>query len=90
MHKTLFILTIARKEYNTVHTHQKELFFLTPTTSNDVKHIVKTLNVRNPTKIRKKYSKTITIPIFRLNNHSFVTGIFPESLKLASFIPVSK
>ena len=54
-----------------------------------VEHIIKTLSLRKsigsnsiPTKILKRYSKTIDIPISKLINQSFVTGIFPELLKL--------
>ena len=39
-----------------------------------------------PTKLSKKYSKTISIPISKLINQSLVTGIFPAPLKLASLI----
>ena len=43
-----------------------------------------------PTKLLKKYSQTISIPISKLINQSFVSGIFPEPLKLASVIPFFK
>ena len=38
----------------------------------------------------KKYSQTISIPISKLINRSFVSGIFPEPLKLATVIPIFK
>ena len=38
----------------------------------------------------KKFSKEIGIPIAKLINLSFKKGIFPNSLKLASVIPVFK
>ena len=41
-------------------------------------------------KILKKYSKTVSIPITKLINQSFVPGIFPQSLKHASVIPIFK
>ena len=72
-------------------------FFLTPTSPEEVEDIIKTLNLRKPigpnsipTKLLKKYCKTISIPISKLMNQSFVTAIFPESLKLASVIPIFK
>ena len=75
----------------------EKTLFLTPTLPDKVEDIIKTLNLRKsigpnsiPTKLLKKYSKTISIPISKFINQSFVTGIFPESLKLASVIPIFK
>ena len=82
---------------NTEETDPSEKTFLTPTSPDEVEDIIKTLNLRKsigpnsiPTKLLKKYSKTISIPISKLINQSFVTGIFPEPLKLANVIPVFK
>ena len=75
----------------------EKTFFLTPTSPDEVEDIIKTLHLRKsigpnsiPTKLLKKYSKTISIPISKLINQSFVTGTFPEPLKLANVIPVFK
>ena len=58
---------------------------------------LKTLNLRKsidpnsiPTKLLKKYPQAISIPISKIINQSFVSGIFPEPLKLASLIPIFK
>ena len=54
---------------------------------------IKSLNLKKSispksitTKLPKKYSKTISIPISKLINQSLVTGIFPAPSKLASLI----
>ena len=86
------------KNYTDYLTNPSEkTFFLTPTSPDEVEDIINTLNLRKsigpnsiPTKLLKKYSKTISIPISKLINQSFVTGIFPEPLKLANVIPVFK
>ena len=86
------------KNYTGCLTNSSEkTFFLTPTSPEEVGDIINTLNLRKsigpnsiPTKLLKKYSKTISIPISKFINQSFVTGIFPESLKLASVIPIFK
>ena len=76
-------------------THQRKTFILTLTSPEEVEGIIKTLNLRKsigpnstPTKLLKKYFKTISITISKLINQSFVTGIFPETLKHASVIPI--
>ena len=58
----------------------EKTFFLTPTLPDEVEDIIKTLNLRKSispnsisTKLLKKYSKTISIPISKLINQSFVT-----------------
>ena len=75
----------------------EKTFFLTPASLEEVEDIIKTLNPRKsigpnsiPTKLLKKYSKTISIPISKLISKSFVTKTFPEPLKLASEIPIFK
>ena len=86
------------KNYTDYLTNPSEkTFFLTPTSPDEVEDIINTLNLRKsigpnsiPTKLLKKYSKTISIPISKLINQSFVTRIFPEPLKLANVIPVFK
>ena len=64
----------------------QKTFFLTPTSPEEVEDIIKAVNLRKSvgpktisTKLLKKYSKTISIPMSRLINQSFVTAIFPES-----------
>ena len=85
------------KNYADYLTNPSEKNFLTPTSPDEVEDIIKTLNLRKsigpnslPAKLLKKYSKTISIPISKLINQSFVTGIFPEPLKLANVISVFK
>ena len=72
-------------------------FILTPTNTEEIEDIIKTLNIRKsigpnsiPTKLLKQFSKEISIPIEKLINLSFETGIFPDALKLARIIPVFK
>ena len=72
-------------------------FILTPTNTEEVEDIIKTLNIRKsvgpnsiPIKLLKQFSKEISVPIEKLINLSFETGIFPDALKLASIIPVFK
>ena len=43
-----------------------------------------------PTRLLKKFFKEISIPIGKLINLSFETGIFPDALKLARIIPIFK
>ena len=65
---------------------EKTFYLITATSPKEVEDIIKTLNLRKsiglnsiPTKLLKKYSETINIPISKFINQSFVTGIFPES-----------
>ena len=86
------------KNYTDCLTNPSEkTLFLTPTLPDKVEDIIKTLNLRKsigpnsiPTTLLKKYPKTISIPISKLINQSFITGIFPEFLKLPSVIPIFK
>ena len=72
-------------------------FILTQTNTEEIEDIIKTLNIRKsigpnsiPTKLLKQFSKEISIPIEKLINLSFETGIFPDALKLTRIIPVLK
>ena len=102
-----FFTTIAKKiESNIIHTRKnytdltnpsEKTFFLTPTSPEEVKNPIKTLNRRKSigpnsiqTQLLKKYSKTTSFPISKFINQSFITGIFWESLKLANAIPIFK
>ena len=89
------------KNYTDCLTNPSEkTLFLTPTLPDEVEDIIRTLNLRKsvgpnniPTTLLKKYPKTISIPISKLINQSFITfitGIFPKFLKLASVIPIFK
>ena len=69
----------------------EKTFDFTLTSTDEAENIIKTLNLRKsidlnsiPAKLLKKYSKTISIPLSKLINQSFVTGNFPEPLKLTS------
>ena len=75
----------------------RDHFILIPTNTEEIKDIIKTLNIRTsigrssiPTRLLKQFSKEISIPLEKLINLSFETGIFPDTLKLASIIPVFK
>ena len=72
-------------------------FILTPTSPKEIEDAIKTLSLCKtlgpsgiPTKLLKQFSKAISIPLYQLINLSFEKGIFPDSLKLASVIPVLK
>ena len=72
-------------------------FILTPTNTEETGDIIKTLNMRKsigpnsiPTRLLKKFFKEISIPIGKLINLSFETGMFPDALKLARIIPIFK
>ena len=86
------------KNYTDYITNAREkIFFLTLTSPDEVEDIIKILNLRKwhglnsiSTKLLKKYSRPISIPISKLINQSFVTEVFPEYLKLASVVPIFK
>ena len=68
-------------------------FILTPTNTEKIAGIIKTLNIRKsigpnsiPTRLLKQFFKKISRPIEKLINLSFETGIFPDALKLARII----
>ena len=72
-------------------------FILTPTNTEEIGDIIKTLNIgksigpnRIPTRLLKQFYKEISIPIEKLIDLSFETGIFPDALKLARIIPIFK
>ena len=73
------------------------MFILTPTNTEKIEGIIKTLNIRKsigpdsiPTRLLKQFFKEISRPIEKLINLSFETGIFPDALKLARIIPILK
>ena len=62
-----------------------------------MQEIIKSLNNKKaivpnsiPTKVLKKFGKTISISLANLLNLSFECGIFPMSLKVASLTPIHK
>ena len=74
----------------------KNTFFINPTTPEDVKSEIKTLNNNKPsgtssilTKIFKTFDKPLSKPVADLINLSFSTGKFP-SLQIAKVIPIFK
>ena len=86
----VFVTNAKKIESNMAHTPKnytdylknpsEKTFFLSPTIGPS----------SIPTKLLKEYSKTLSIPISKLINQSFITGIFPESLKLAVVILICK
>ena len=72
-------------------------FILAPTSSKETEDVIKTLSLGKvigpnsvPTKLLKQFFEAISIPLYKIINLSFEKGVFPESLKLASIIPVLK
>ena len=95
LHKTTINTTKHYTDYLTELT--ANTFILTPTNTEEIEDIIKTLNIRKsigpnsiPTKFLKQFSKEVSIPIEKLINLSFETGIFPDALKLTRKIPVFK
>lgn len=72
-------------------------FFLTPTTPEEIKSIILKTCRKNssgtdeiPGKIIKEVSEFICMPLSHLVNQSFITGIFPSSLKNSKVVPIFK
>ena len=72
-------------------------FILALTSSKETEDVIKTLSLGKvigpnsvPTKLLKQFFEAISIPLYKIINLSFEKGVFPESLKLASIIPVLK
>ena len=72
-------------------------FILTPTNTEEIEDIIKILNIGNsigpnriPTRLLKQFYKDISIPIEKLIDLSFETGIFPDALKIPRIIPIFK
>ena len=72
-------------------------FILAPTSPKETEDVIKTLSLGKalgpnsiPTKLKKQFSKAISMPLDKLSNLSLENGIFPDSFKLASVIPIFK
>ena len=72
-------------------------FFLSPTLLDEIQEVIKSLNNKKaigpnriPTKVLKKFGKTISILLANLINLSAKCVIFPMSLKVASLTPMHK
>ena len=72
-------------------------FFLSPTLSDVIQEIIKSLNNKKaigpntiPTKILKEFGKTISILSANLINLLFECGIFAMSLNVATLTPIHK
>ena len=75
----------------------KETFFITPTTDEEISDIISDLNIRRstgpnsiPTKVMKQIKDVISAPLAKLINRSFHNGVFPNILKIAEVIPIFK
>ena len=75
----------------------KDSFFITPTSKEEVASIIKTFKNNKstgrfsiPTKFLKLFQNALSEPIALLDNLSFSTGIFPTNLKTANVIPLFK
>ena len=72
-------------------------FFVSPTTPNEVENIIKSINKSTTPDIYGIIGKFIKIIGFKISNvlshlinESFITGIFPNRLKVALIIPIYK
>ena len=72
-------------------------FLTKPTTPYEIEDIIRSFDTSKssgpysiPNKIIKLISNSISVPISNLCNHSFVTGICPDTLKISKVIPVHK
>ena len=75
----------------------KETSLITPTTDDEISHIISGLNIRKstgpnslPTKAMKQIKDVISAPLAKLTNRSFHNGAFPNILKIAKVIPIFK
>ena len=75
----------------------KEIFLITPTTDEEISHIISDLNIRKstgpnsiPTKLMKQIKDVISGPLAKLTNRSFHNSAFPNILKIAKVIPIFK
>ena len=71
-------------------------FFLFPPSQFEIENIVQNLKLTKthvdamPVKVFKKLSNILVPQLMRLISHSFMKGIFPDSLKLARITPIHK
>ena len=79
---------ISKSFYLYLKNSNKNSFFLSPATKEDVEDILSTLKTnktagpgRVPTRILKDFKKCLSKPISNLINLSFSSGTFPEILK---------
>ena len=73
----------------------KGSFFIQPTTAEEVKDIIMTLIGSKstepnsiPTILLKQTRNTVSLPLAKLINKSFETGIFPNICKVAKVVPI--
>ena len=91
-------LVHTNKHYsNYLTTPIENIFILLATSPKEIEDVIKTLSLGKalessiiPTKLLKQFSKEISVPLDKLINLSFEKGIFSDSLKLASVMPVFK
>lgn len=75
----------------------REPFRLYPTTKEEIKDIISQLSSQSSngyddisSKFVKKYSEILAEPLSKHINSTFLTGIYPESLKIGVVIPIHK
>ena len=96
--KIQFKLVNIKKHYTDYLTEPAtNTFILTPTITEEIGDIIKALNIPKsigpnsiPTRPLKRLPEKISIPIEKLINLYFETGIFSDAAKLARTIPVFK
>ena len=75
----------------------KETFLITPTTDEEIPHIISDLSIRKstgpnsiPTKAMKQIKDVISASLAKLTGRSFHNGVFLNILKIAKVIPIFK
>ena len=77
--------------------HNPNSIFLAPVTPPEIEIIINSLNSNKstgpysiPTFLLKLLSSHISVPLSKIANHSFVTGVFPNKLKFGKVNPLHK
>ena len=77
--------------------HTPNSIFLAPVTPSEIEIIINSLNSNKstgpysiPTFLLKLLSSYIPVPLSKIANHSFVTGVFPNKLKFGKVNPLHK
>ena len=72
-------------------------FFINPSTETEIQTLISNLNNGKstgpfsiPTNILKLINSNVSLPLSKIINLSFETGIYPENLKIAKVIPIFK
>ena len=80
-----------------VSANQNSSFFLSPVSPNEISNIIQNLKKKSPPNLNKLPTfllvlarDLICVPLSKIINESFISGLFPNSLKLANVVPIFK